>query len=172
MTNGFKEELYTVRRLIHLFTQLMHDSSHNTLYNYTALHSIGWDQVWLMSTSLQTNLIVKFTEINNLNFSFQKIKIKAYHPDFLNLNYIWVSRNISLCQSRIEDIYFSQICDLNMFSNAKVTFYVFLLYLRSRTGCQKSRYATYTCFCVFQGSLCAVYMCFGEIFKIALETKL
>ena len=35
------------------------------------------------------------------------------------------------------------------------------MYSRSRAGCQKSRYAVYTCFYVFQGSLCVVFTCFS-----------
>ena len=34
------------------------------------------------------------------------------------------------------------------------------VYLRCRAGCQKSRYAVYSCFYVFPGSQCAVYACF------------
>ena len=65
-----------------------------------------------------------------------------------------------------------QVCNLYVFmcfhayaiytcSHAqKSHFTCFCVYLRSRAGCQKSRYAVYTCFYVFQGSLCVVYTCF------------
>ena len=46
----------------------------------------------------------------------------------------------------------------------KSHFTCFCVYLRSRAGCQKSRYAVYTCFYVFQGSLCVVYTCFYVFF--------
>ena len=38
------------------------------------------------------------------------------------------------------------------------------MYLRSRAGWQKSRYAVYTCFYVFQGSLCSLHV-FLRVFR-------
>ena len=49
---------------------------------------------------------------------------------------------------------FSRVCDLYMFSRATVKYHFtcFCVYLRSRAGWQKSKYAVYTCFYVFPGS--------------------